>query len=101
MGNMKLEVPHQVGRDEARRRLQTRLEEAKREMAGRPVSLDEERWEGDSLIFRLQAFGMGVQGSATADDDHVRVEAKLPLAAMMMRGTIESQLRAELERILT
>ncbi|HEY0328777.1 MAG TPA: polyhydroxyalkanoic acid system family protein [Rhodopseudomonas sp.] len=69
-------IPHQLGRDEARRRLQTGLTRAATNV---PVlRVDEERWEGDRMIFRVRALGQAAAGSVDIADDHVRLEVVLP-----------------------
>jgi hypothetical protein len=69
-------IPHQLGREEARRRLQSGLTRA---AASVPVlKVDEERWSGDRLIFRVRALGQGAAGHLDVAEDHVRVEVTLP-----------------------
>jgi hypothetical protein len=69
-------IPHRLGREEAARRLKTGLARA---AASIPVlGIDEERWEGDRMIFRARALGQAVSGHADVAEDHVRVEVTLP-----------------------
>ena len=69
-------LPHRLGRDEARRRLQAGLTNA---TASLPIlTVDEERWEGDRLIFRVRAMGQAAGGHVDVAEDHVRVEVTLP-----------------------
>lgn len=69
-------IPHRLGRDEARRRLQDGIARA---AASLPVlKLDEERWEGDRMMFRARALGQVAAGQLDIADDHVRVEVVLP-----------------------
>ncbi len=69
-------IPHQLGREEASRRLKQGLSRA---AAGLPViKVDEERWDGDCMIFRVSAMGQGAAGRVDVSDDHVRVEVTLP-----------------------
>jgi hypothetical protein len=69
-------IPHQLGRDEARRRLQTGLSKA---AVNVPIlKVDEERWEGDRMIFRVRALGQAASGRIDIADHHVRVEVTLP-----------------------
>lgn len=69
-------IPHQLGRDEARRRLQTGL--ARAASAVPVLKVDEERWEGDRLNFRVRALGQGATGYLDVADTHVRLEVTLP-----------------------
>jgi len=69
-------IPHRLGREEARRRLQTGLTRA---AASVPVlKVDEERWHGDRMMFRVRALGQAAAGHVDVEDDHVRVEVTLP-----------------------
>jgi hypothetical protein len=69
-------LPHRLGREEARRRLQAGLTRA---AASLPVlKVDEERWDGDRMTFRVRALGQAAAGHVDVEDDHVRVEVTLP-----------------------
>jgi hypothetical protein len=69
-------IPHRLGREEARRRLKTGLTRA---AANLPVlKVDEEKWDGDRMIFRVRALGQAAGGHVDVEDDHVRVEVTLP-----------------------
>jgi hypothetical protein len=69
-------IPHRLGREEARRRLQAGLTRAA--TAVPVLKVDEERWDGDRMIFRVRALGQAAGGHVDVDDDHVRVEVTLP-----------------------
>ena len=69
-------IPHRLGRDEAARRLKAGLTRAASSV---PVlKVDEERWDGDRMIFRVRALGQAASGHLDVADDHVRVEVTLP-----------------------
>jgi hypothetical protein len=69
-------IPHQLGRDEAIRRLKGGLTRA---ASSFPVlKVDEERWDNDRMIFRLRAVGQAASGHIDVEDDHVRLEITLP-----------------------
>jgi hypothetical protein len=69
-------IPHRLGRAEATRRLKGGLARAATSV---PVlSVDEERWEDDRMIFRVRALGQAASGHVDVADDHVRVEVTLP-----------------------
>ena len=69
-------LPHQLGREEATRRLKAGLARAATSI---PVlKVDEERWEGDRVIFRVRALGQAASGHLDVADDHVRLEVTLP-----------------------
>jgi hypothetical protein len=69
-------IPHRLGRDEAARRLKAGLTRAASSI---PVlKVDEERWDGDRMIFRVRALGQAASGHLDVADDHVRLEVTLP-----------------------
>jgi hypothetical protein len=69
-------IPHRLGREEAVRRLKTGLTRAASSV---PVlTVDEERWEQDRMIFRIRALGQAASGHIDVADDHVRLEVRLP-----------------------
>jgi hypothetical protein len=69
-------IPHQLGREEAIRRLRGGLTRA---ASSFPVlKVDEERWENDRMIFRVRAMGQAASGHVDVQDDHVRLEVTLP-----------------------
>jgi hypothetical protein len=69
-------IPHRLGPDEAMRRLKTGLTRAASSI---PVlKVDEERWDGDRMVFRVRALGQAASGHIDVADDHVRLEVTLP-----------------------
>jgi len=40
--------------------------------------VEEERWDGDRMIFRVRALGQAASGHLDVADDHVRLEVTLP-----------------------
>jgi hypothetical protein len=69
-------IPHRLGRDEATRRLKTGLTRAASSIP--MLKVDEERWDGDRMIFRVRALGQAASGHIDVADDHVRLEVRLP-----------------------
>ena len=69
-------IPHRLGREEAMRRLKAGLTRAATSVP--MLSVDEERWENDRMIFRVRAMGQAASGHVDVADDHVRVEVTLP-----------------------
>ena len=69
-------IPHRLGREEARRRLKHGMTRA---AASVPVlKVDEERWDGDRMVFRVRALGQAAVGHVDVEDAHVRIEVTLP-----------------------
>jgi hypothetical protein len=71
-----ISIPHRLGREEAVRRLKTGLGRA---AASIPVmQVEEERWNGDSMNFRIRALGQIASGQVDVADEHVKVQVVLP-----------------------
>ena len=69
-------IPHNLGREEAIRRLKSGLTRA---ASSFPIlNVDEERWDDNRMIFRVRALGQAASGHIDVEDDHVRVEVTLP-----------------------
>lgn len=86
-------IPHRLGREEAVRRLKTGLGRA---AASIPVmQVEEERWNGDSMNFRIRALGQIATGQVDVADDHVKVQVVLPWLlqrfAEMAQATIRNR----------
>ena len=69
-------IPHSLGREEATRRLKDGLTRATASIP--TLQVDEERWEGDRLTFRVRALGQAVFGHLDVAEDHARLEITLP-----------------------
>jgi len=92
-------IPHRLGREEASRRLKGGLARA---AASIPVlSVDEERWEGDRMFFRVRAIGQLASGQIDVTDDHVRLEVMLPLLLQRFAQMAQAAIRERGQLLLT
>ncbi len=99
MAKISLSVTHDLGREEALQRLQNESDMLKRTF-GDSVSDLQENWADTTLDFSLVAYGMTVSGDVLVDTAEVVTNIKLPMAALMFKGTIESRVRERLEKLL-
>lgn len=70
-------IPHQLGRTEARRRLETGIGGLKQKF-GHHVASVEDRWAGDRLDLGVRAMGQSIQAGIDVGEADVRVEVHLP-----------------------
>ncbi len=70
-------VPHQLGRDEAVRRLKDGLKWA-RDKYGAIVAIQQEDWAEDQLTFRVGALGQTASGLVHISDFNVTLSVELP-----------------------
>ena len=86
-------IPHQLGREEASRRLKAGLTRAASSI---PVlKVDEERWEENRMIFRVRALGQAASGHLDVADDHVRLEVTLPWLLAKLAEKIQPMIRQQ------
>ncbi len=100
MAKISLTVTHDLGREEALQRLQSESDMLKRTF-GDTVSDLQENWDEGSLDFSLVTYGMKVSGDVVVDAAEVVTNIKIPMAALMFKGTIEGRVRERLEKLLT
>ena len=92
-------IPHHLGRAEATRRLKVGLTRA---AARLPVlKVDEERWDGDRMAFRVRAIGQAVFGNLAVADDHVHLEITLPWLLQRFAQMVQSTIRDRGRLLLT
>jgi Putative polyhydroxyalkanoic acid system protein (PHA_gran_rgn) len=70
-------IPHQLGREEAVRRLRAGFNRARTGSRGL-ITIDQEDWSGDRLQFQLRALAQSAAGTIEVFEDHLRVEVTLP-----------------------
>jgi len=99
MPRLSMSTTHNLGVEEATRRLKEKFDSV-RSRFGEHVSRLREQWEGNTLSFAFETMGMSVSGTVAVADDQVSLEAELPLAAALFKGMIEKRIREELGDLL-
>lgn len=100
MPAMNISVSHQLGREEATRRLKLKHAEIKANQTYTVTDLTETWTSPDSMDFAFRVFGFSLTGSVASLENAVDIAVDLPVAAMPLKGTIESQVRKELAQVL-
>ena len=59
-----------------------------------------ENWQGNNLNFSFKTYGFDVSGTVAVEPNAVRIDSKIPFAAMMFKGKIEQTLKDELAKLL-
>ena len=92
-------IPHRLGREEAARRLKSGLGRA---AASIPVmQVEEERWEGDRMNFRIRALGQVATGLVDVGEEQVRVEVVLPWLLQRFAEAAQATIRKRGQLLLT
>jgi hypothetical protein len=94
-----MSFPHQLGRQAAQERLQSRLIKLK-ERHGDKFSNLRESWADNVLDFGFTTFGFKIQGKVTVEDNALNLDGQIPFAALMFKGKIEQELRDQMTRLL-
>lgn len=86
---LSITVPHQLGREEAHRRVVEGFGQLQSQMTGGMGAMVkwQQRWEGDRLHFEAKGLGQTLVGRLDVTDDALRMEIDLPeiLAAIAKR----------------
>jgi hypothetical protein len=92
-------VPHRLGREVVRQRLQGGIAQFKAEFA-QNVTAVRDTWTGDDLNLQVVALGQSVTARAQVRDDHVRVEVDLPWMLAMLADRIRGRVETDARRLL-
>jgi len=76
-------IPHNLGKAEAKRRLQGGLTQLKSQFGDKIASVDE-TWAEDRMDFRVGAMGQSINGHLQVFEEQVRVEVQLPWLLAMV-----------------
>jgi hypothetical protein len=92
-------IPHRLGREEAARRLKGGLGRA---AASIPVlHVEEQRWDGDHMDFRIRALGQLATGQIDVADDHVRLAVMLPWLLQRFAEVAQAAIQKRGQLLLT
>jgi hypothetical protein len=92
-------IPHELGRAEARRRIDEGFANFARHMGGMAGDL-RKSWTGDRLTFALKALGQEISGEIQVEDAVVRLELLLPNLLAMLAGKLRGRLQQEGQLLL-
>jgi hypothetical protein len=95
-----MEVPHNLEKEVAATRLRDALEQRRGELE-QQVSDLETNWSGEELAYSFSTFGLKVGGTLLVQQDSVKVDASIPLPAMMFKGKIKQAIEEEFGKLLT
>ncbi len=96
---MHLQVPHKFSQKQAVDRVTEGLTAARPQLAGQ-VTIDEERWEGNTLHFAFTAQGHKITGTLLVTDKEYLVDAKLPLVWRLFEKKIERTIQDQVATML-
>jgi hypothetical protein len=97
---LRISIPHQLGRAEARRRIETGFSQLASQLPG-GARVAEQHWEGDRLAFGLSAMGQAVSGSIDVADTLVTMDIELPGLLGQIAGAFKDRLQRAGQLLLT
>ena len=89
---IQVDLPHSLGREEARRRLANNIHKLKEHIPGGGAHV-ESSWQGDELTLKVHALGQAVDAQIGVDERVVRCRVMLPGMLAMFARPIEAMLQ--------
>ena len=99
MPKINLTLSHNLGTEEAKRRVNHLVAETRTKF-GDVISDVEESWNGNVQTFRFRAMGFAVNGTIEAQPSAVLIQMHLPFAALPFKGRVESELSKHAKALL-
>jgi putative polyhydroxyalkanoate system protein len=95
-------IPHSLGKDEARRRIEDGFGRMRQQMTGGfgAVLAFQEHWEGDRLQFEASGMGQKMTGRLDVLADSVQVQLDLPEILAALAEKISGRLKQEGQKLL-
>ncbi|MEO6582360.1 MAG: polyhydroxyalkanoic acid system family protein [Sphingomicrobium sp.] len=89
---IQVDLPHKLGREEARRRIANNIHHLKDHIPGGTSHVDSS-WSGDDLNLAISALGQAVEAKIGVEETKVHVEVMLPGMLAMFAGPIQAMLQ--------
>lgn len=88
---IEVDVPHKLGKEEARRRIAGNVHKLKDQIPG-GASHVSSNWAGDDLNLRVEAMGQSIDAVIAVEESKVRLRVILPPMLAMFARPIEAAL---------
>jgi putative polyhydroxyalkanoate system protein len=99
MPNLTISIPHQLGRTEAKRRIDE-LASHLQDQSGGMFKGVQQRWDGDTLHFAVSAAGQSISGTALVNEQNVNLDIALPWMLSLLAGTVKKQVEQQARDLL-
>jgi len=90
-----INLPHELGKAEARRRIETGFGRIEQQLAGGGQATIEKSWDGDRLNIAARAMGQNLTGALVIEETCVRMEIVLPGILGMLAGKVRDRVTRE------
>lgn len=99
MPDLTASIPHQLGRVEAKHRIQEQLGVLRQQHASLFTDL-QENWTGDTMAFSISAMGQTVSGHMTIEEQMLHLTVNLPWLLKMIAAPLKQRLELEGKKLL-
>ena len=99
MPSFSTEVPHNLGQQAAKERLEGFLKQIEQQYKGQIGEVDG-GWDGYVLNYAFSTFGIAIKGKLAIEENKVVLDGEIPLSAMMFKGKITGGVKDALEKAL-
>lgn len=96
-----VDIPHDLGQVEAKRRLEEGTEQARALLQKSGITIEQLGWTGDRLDFGVSAVAQRIAGTIDVGPDSVRLEVKLPFLLALFAEKIQKVASKEGTLLLT
>lgn len=103
---MQFTIPHKFSQQQAIERVKAAVLEARNKLAtstdlpaGTEVSIDEDRWEGNTFHFAVTIQKQHIHGTVEVKDHEFFVNATLPLLMRMFEGKIKKAIEEQVAHL--
>jgi len=100
MQELEVSIPHQLGRAEAKQRIQQQMDNLRRQ-AGSPVANLQDTWQGDTMDVSMSVMGQSLSGRVAVEDQAVHLTLALPWLLRLLAGTIKHKIEQQGNLLLT
>ena len=90
---IQVDLPHRLGKEEARRRIADNIHKLESQIPG--GAKVQSSWSGDRLNLKVHAMGQAVTGDLDVEESRVRCKLELPGMLAMFARPIEAMLSAK------
>jgi hypothetical protein len=95
-----LTIPHDLSQEEAQQRIQGRIAQLRAQFDGK-VSIIQEQWTENRLVFDVTAMGQHVRGRLNVEPKQIHLEVDLPWMLALLSGRFQKEVQEEGRKLLT
>ena len=97
---MRVPIPHNLGKDEVRRRLKSRSHEIGDQIPGGMAQVDTTWPDEDTMNLSVRTMGQGVDGRVMIEETQVIFEVDLPPALSFVEPMVANAIRSKGQKML-